>query len=244
MAALAVDALGARVLGVTIPSPYTSERSLNDAKKLTDNLGIELRTIPIATVYAEFRKLLGRNPEDFPDLVDENLQARIRGTLLMALANARGALLLSTGNKSEMAVGYCTLYGDMAGGLALIADLPKTMVYQLARYINRQKERIPQSIIDRPPSAELCPNQCDQDALPPYELLDPILRGYIEDGRSATELIADGLPAEMVAEVLSRVNRNEYKRRQAPPGIQVTGKSFGIGRRLPIAGSWKGWVLS
>ena len=169
------------------------------------------------------------------DITEENLQARIRGNILMALSNKYGYLVLTTGNKSELAVGYCTLYGDMSGGLALISDVPKTMVYELARHINREREIIPRNSIDKPPSAELRQNQCDQDSLPPYEMLDGILKAYVEDARGIEEIIHMGFDEKIVREIVRKVNRNEYKRRQAAPGIKVTSKAFGSGRRMPIA---------
>jgi NAD+ synthetase len=201
------------------------------------NLGIRFLTLNINDVFNAYRAALA---EPFrgraEDITEENLQARIRGNLLMALSNKFGALVLSTGNKSEMAVGYCTLYGDLAGGLAVISDVPKMMVYELARYINRQREIIPPACLTKPPSAELRPNQTDQDSLPPYEVLDGILQGYIEEWQTAEE-IAERLkvPVPLVRETIERVNRAEYKRHQAPPGLKVTGKAFGLGRRFPIA---------
>ncbi|MBF2055357.1 MAG: NAD+ synthase [Candidatus Sericytochromatia bacterium] len=236
-AALAVKALGPdKVLGVAMPSEYSSQGSLDDAYSLAEKLGIRCETIPIAPIFDQLRQSLqpifGERPED---VTEENLQARIRGNLLMALSNKLGHLLLTTGNKSEMAVGYCTLYGDMCGGLGVIADLPKTWVYQLSEYINREGEVIPRSTLEKPPSAELKPNQKDQDSLPPYVILDGILQAYIEEHRSAGEIIALGYEAETVHWVIRRINLNEYKRRQAPPGLKVTRKAFGQGRRYPIA---------
>ncbi|HXE74219.1 MAG TPA: NAD+ synthase [Candidatus Xenobia bacterium] len=238
VAALAVSALGAEnVLGVGMPGPYSSEGSLRDARALAENLGIRFLTLNINDVFNAYRAALA---EPFrgraEDITEENLQARIRGNLLMALSNKFGALVLSTGNKSELAVGYCTLYGDLAGGLAVISDVPKMMVYDLARFINRQREIIPAACLTKPPSAELRPGQTDQDSLPPYELLDKILQGYIEEAQTA-EQIAERLKvdATLVREIIERVNRAEYKRYQAPPGLKVTAKSFGLGRRFPIA---------
>lgn len=236
-AALAAEALGAEhVTGVTMPSVYSSAGSVDDSRTLAGNLGIRFETIPIRGIFDRYRDDLtvvftGR-PED---VTEENLQARIRGNLLMAISNKEGSLVLSTGNKSELAMGYCTLYGDMSGGLALISDLPKTLVYELARRINAEREIIPAASIDKPPSAELRENQKDQDTLPPYDVLDRILELYIEERRSAGEIAACGFPEDLVRGILRTVNINEYKRRQAAPGIKVTAKAFGIGRRIPIA---------
>jgi len=238
VAALAVAALGREnVLGVGMPGPYSSPASLTDAQKLAANLGIRFLTIGINEIFAAYRRALA---ETFrgrgEDATEENIQARIRGNLLMALANKFGALVLSTGNKSELAVGYCTLYGDLAGGLAVISDVPKMMVYELGRHMNRERELIPAACFRKAPSAELRPNQTDQDTLPPYELLDEILKDYIEEGETA-ETIAARLktPLPLVREVIERVDRSEYKRHQAPPGLKVTAKAFGLGRRFPIA---------
>ncbi len=225
------------VLGVSMPGPYSSEGSLRDARKLAENLGIQVLVLPIGDVFGSYRSALQPAFEDRPeDVAEENIQARVRGNLLMALSNKFGYLVLSTGNKSEMAVGYCTLYGDMAGGLAVISDVPKTMVYELAKLLNREREVIPAATLAKPPSAELRPNQTDQDTLPPYDVLDRILKAYIEDLRSPEE-IADhyGFSLQLVREVALRVDRNEYKRKQAPPGLKVTSKAFGVGRRVPIA---------
>jgi len=238
VASIAAAAVGAEnVLGVAMPGPYSSEGSLRDARQVAENLGIQFVVLPITDIFQSYRRTLqapfaGR-PED---VTEENIQARIRGNLLMALSNKFGSLVLSTGNKSEMAVGYCTLYGDMAGGLAVISDVPKTMVYELARLINREGELIPSPTLTKPPSAELRPNQTDQDALPPYDVLDRILKAYIEDVRSPQE-IADhyGFSLELVREVALRVDRNEYKRKQAPPGLKVTSRAFSVGRPFPIA---------
>jgi NAD+ synthase (glutamine-hydrolysing) len=234
---LAVEALGREnVLGVTMPSEYSSAGSVEDSRRLAQNLGIEFRVIPITPMYRGFLDALR---EQFagkaPDVTEENLQARVRSSILMALSNKFGYILLSTGNKSELAVGYCTLYGDMSGGLCVLADVPKTMVYELARLLSRQTELIPQTSISKPPSAELRANQVDADTLPPYEILDQIIDRYVEDGRSATEIIAAGFKPEVVNWVVNAVNRNEYKRRQAAPGIKVTSKAFGTGWRMPIA---------
>lgn len=233
-AVIAAEALGAEnVVGVAMPSPYSSEGSLSDAQALAKNLGIRFEKYPIASVYESYRKLFGREGE--PDLADENVQARIRGNILMALSNRHRYLVLSTGNKSEIAVGYCTLYGDMSGGISVISDVPKTMVYEVARFAQSLKPAIPEATFTKPPSAELRPNQTDQDTLPPYEILDGILKAAIEDNKSEDEIVALGFKAETVADVLRRVKQNEYKRRQAAPGIKVTSKAFGIGRRYPIA---------
>lgn len=242
VATIAADALGpGNVLGVGMPGPYSSQGSIRDAKELAQNLGIDFRMIPIGTIYDAFRSTLdpvfaGR-PED---VTEENIQARIRGNILMSLSNKFGALLLSTGNKSELAVGYCTLYGDMAGGLAVIADVPKTMVYELARFANRQRERIPRETLQKAPSAELRPNQADQDSLPPYETLDAILEAYIEEHLCAGQIASRfGFDGELVREIVHKVNRAEYKRQQAAPVLKVTAKAFGIGRRYPIANRYE-----
>jgi len=238
VATIAVDALGAQnVLGVSMPGPFSSEGSQADAKALAHNLGIEFITLPIGDVFDAYRKALaptfGNRP---PDVAEENIQARIRGNYLMALSNKFGSMVLSTGNKSELAVGYCTLYGDMAGGLAVISDVPKLMVYELATWINRERERIPVSTIDKPPSAELRPNQKDEDSLPPYDVLDRILKAYIEDLYSPAE-IADhyGFDIKLVRDIALSVDRNEYKRKQAAPGLKITSRAFGFGRPFPIA---------
>jgi len=234
---LAGRAVGsANVLGVAMPGPFSSPESLADAQKLAVNLGIELRVIPIGGIYESYLNTLKEHFDGrSPDITEENIQARIRGNILMALSNKFGYLVLSTGNKSELAVGYCTLYGDMSGGLAVISDVPKTMVYRLARFINRDKQIIPQSSIDKAPSAELRPNQTDQDSLPPYEILDEILEYYLEDVLSAEEIIEKGHKPETVHWVIRAINRSEYKRRQAAVGLKVTSKAFGSGRRMPIA---------
>jgi NAD+ synthase (glutamine-hydrolysing) len=238
VACIAAAALGPEnVLGVSMPGPYSSEGSLTDAKKVATSLGIHYLVLPIGDIFRSYRGTLQPAFEGRPeDVAEENLQARIRGNLLMALSNKFGSMVLSTGNKSEMAVGYCTLYGDMAGGLAVISDVPKTMVYELARLINRDREVIPGATLTKPPSAELRPNQTDQDTLPPYDVLDRILKAYIEDLRSPEE-IADhyAFSLELVREVALRVDRNEYKRKQAPPGLKVTSKAFSVGRPFPIA---------
>ncbi len=234
-AVLAAEAVGSKnVLGLLMPSPYSSRESLVDAEALARNLKIRIKTIPIGRIYASYRKAFGRDGRS-PDLADENIQARIRGNLLMTFSNREGWLVLSTGNKSELSVGYCTLYGDMSGGLAAISDLPKMMVYDLARWINRKKRAIPERVFTKAPTAELKPNQTDQDMLPPYKVLDPILKALIEEMRSEEEIVAMGYPRKTVRWVIQRVERNEYKRRQAAPGIRISSKAFGIGRRYPIA---------
>ncbi len=234
---VAAEALGAdNVLGLSMPSQYSSTASVEDARALADNLGIGFRIIPIGDVFDAYIRAL---EEPFrglePNVAEENIQARIRGNLWMAFSNKLGHLVLSAGNKSELAVGYCTLYGDMSGGLAVISDVPKTMVYELAHYINRDHTVIPQASITKPPSAELRPNQTDQDTLPPYDVLDAILEQYIEEGCSIDEIVGEGYAEETVRWVVSTVNRNEFKRRQAAPGLKVTTKAFGSGRRMPIA---------
>ncbi len=238
VACLAVAALGsANVLGVAMPGPYSSHASLSDAQKLAANLGIELVVIPISEIFAQYKKALTQSFRGYAeDTTEENIQARIRGNLLMALSNKYGALVLSTGNKSELAVGYCTLYGDLAGGLAVISDVPKTMVYDLAHLVNRDEELIPAACFSKPPSAELRPNQTDQDTLPPYDLLDKILKSYIEESRSPAQIARQhNLPPDLVQQVAQRVARSQYKHHQAPPGLKVTAKAFGPGRRFPIA---------
>lgn len=234
-AALAVEALGNdNVLGVAMPSRYSSPGSLTDARCLAHNLGIELREICIEGVFDKFiRQLNG----DFllQDVAEENLQARIRGNILMFISNREGHLLLSTGNKSEMAVGYSTLYGDLSGGLCVLGDVPKTTVYELAGYINKSREIIPLSIIEKPPSAELRPDQKDEDSLPPYPVLDAILKAYVEDNMPLHEIASLGFDIELVKDTVNKVDRAEYKRRQAPLVLRVTAKAFGPGRKFPIA---------
>jgi len=239
-ACIAVEALGAKnVLGVSMPSQYSSESSKTDAQKLAENLGIRLLTVGIQDVFDAYLDTLASHFEGKPvDITEENVQARIRGNILMALSNKFGYLLLSTGNKSELAVGYCTLYGDMSGGLAVISDVPKTMVYELGHYINRDREIIPENVFVKPPSAELRPGQTDQDTLPPYEILDRILELHIEHSRSSEEIIEMGFDAEIVKWVINAVARNEYKRKQAAVGLKVTTKAFGTGRRMPIAAKY------
>jgi len=238
-AAIAVDAAGREnVVGVGMPGPYSSEGSLTDARALAANLGIRFEVVPITGVYERFLEVLDPLFQGLPrDVTEENLQARLRGMTLMALSNKWGALVLTTGNKSELAVGYCTLYGDMCGGLAVISDVPKTLVYELARIANRRHPgAIPESVFAKAPSAELRPNQKDSDSLPAYDLLDQVLRAYVEDSEGPGEIAeALGLPVSFVGEIINKVDRNEYKRQQAAPGLKVTSKAFGIGRRFPIA---------
>lgn len=237
-ACLAAAALGPEnVLGVSLPSQFSSQGSLDDARELAHRLGLRYEVIPIQAAFEHLKATLRPLFQGLPeDTTEENLQARIRGTLLMALSNKFGHLLLSTGNKSELAVGYCTLYGDMNGGLAVIADVPKTMVYELARYVNRHGVVIPIACLTKPPSAELRPNQTDQDTLPPYEVLDAILRRYVEENQSAGDIIAEtGFDEKLVHDMVRKIDLNEYKRKQAPPCLRVTTKAFGIGRRFPIA---------
>ena len=238
---IAVEAIGAEnVVAVTMPGPYSSTGSIEDSRKLAESLSIRFEVIPILPAYEAYIKSLqdhfqGREP----DITEENFQARIRGNILMALSNKFGHLVLSTGNKSELAVGYCTLYGDMSGGLSVIADVPKTMVYELAQYMNRDSIIVPQEIVNKPPSAELRENQTDQDTLPPYEVLDEILHYYMDEHYSMAELLQHDFDPETVKWVIRSVDRNEYKRRQAVPGLKVTSKAFGIGRRMPIAAKFE-----
>jgi len=236
-AALAVEALGpGHVTGITMPSVYSSRGSVDDSIQLAENLGIRISTIPIVDLFDQYKKTLSGIFNGLPeDVTEENIQARIRGNLLMSVSNKFGCLLLTTGNKSELATGYCTLYGDMSGGLAVISDVPKTLVFKLAKHLNRDREIIPQATIEKPPSAELRENQTDQDSLPPYDILDQILECYVEKKMSLEEIVRLGFPAAVVADVLKKVNTNEYKRIQAAPGLKVTSKAFGIGRRVPIA---------
>ncbi len=245
VAVIAVNALGAEnVIGVSMPSPYSSRGSIDDALVLARNLGIKCLEIPITNAFTAFKSQFAEVFKGLPENeTEENMQPRLRAMTLMALSNKFGHLLLTTGNKSELAVGYCTMYGDMAGGLAVISDVPKTMVYELARWINsdhssrsgRGREIIPRSIIEKAPSAELKPNQTDQDVLPPYEILDEILRLYVEENLSARDIITHGFDEKTVRWVQRRVDLNEYKREQAAPGLKVTSRAFGVGRRMPIA---------
>jgi len=242
-AALAAEALGPeRVLGVAMPGPYSSAGSLYDAKALAERLGIRFVEVPIGRVLDAYRTTLGPLVGmEGPSPTEENLQARIRGAILMALSNRFGHLVLSTGNKSEIAVGYCTLYGDMAGGYALISDVPKTMVYELAEELNRGGERIPRATIEKPPSAELRPDQKDTDSLPPYSTLDPIIEALVDLALPVAKAARRaGVPAALAEEISGRIDRNEYKRRQMPPGPKVTARSFGEGRRYPIAQKFRG----
>lgn len=236
-ACLAVAALGAEnVRGVALPSPYSSQGSLDDAEALASNLGIRHDVIPIGPPFESVKdQLQGQFRGRAEDVTEENIQARLRGVMLMALSNKYGSLLLTTGNKSELAVGYCTLYGDMCGGLAVISDVPKTMIYRLARWINREREIIPSASLTKPPSAELRPNQTDQDSLPPYEVLDAILDRYVVEAQSVEEIVRAGYDRGIVGKVARLIDSSEYKRRQAAPGLKVTSKAFGVGRRIPIA---------
>ncbi len=238
VAVIAADALGAEnVLAVAMPGPYSSDASLRDARREAGNLGIELIVLPITDTVASYRGALASTfAGRADDVTEENIQARIRGNFLMALSNKFGSLVLSTGNKSETAVGYCTLYGDMAGGLAVISDVPKTMVYDLARYVNRGKERIPEEVLLKLPTAELRALQTDQDTLPPYEDLDRILKAYVEELQDPAQIAEECLlPIDLVRAVALQVDRSEYKRKQAPPGLKVTSKAFSVGRRFPLA---------
>ncbi|HAG11617.1 MAG TPA: NAD+ synthase [Desulfotomaculum sp.] len=235
-AVLAADALGKdNVLGVAMPTSYSSTGSLTDARGLAKNLGISYREIPIQSLFADYLNFLNEEGACLSDLAEENLQARIRGNILMFISNREGYLTLSTGNKSELAVGYCTLYGDMSGGLAVISDLPKTMVYKLASFINRNQEIIPADVLTKPPSAELKPGQVDQDSLPPYDALDEILQTYIEQDKTADEIVALGYDPSVVREIIRKVNKSEFKRKQAAPGLKITSRAFGMGRRMPTA---------
>ncbi len=237
-AAIATDAIGAEnVIGVGMPGPYSSQGSIDDARNLAKNLGIRFELISINPAYEAYREMLrGVFAGQKEDVTEENLQSRARGMLLMALSNKFGAIVLSTGNKSELAVGYCTLYGDMAGGLAVISDVPKTMVYRLSEYVNSRHAVIPQATLEKPPSAELRPNQKDSDSLPPYEILDAVLEDYVEDSHSAEQIAADHrFDIEVVRRVMRMVDRVEYKRQQAAPGLKISPKAFGYGRRFPIA---------
>jgi NAD+ synthase (glutamine-hydrolysing) len=240
-ATVAADALGpGNVLGVLMPSEYTSQESLTGAQGLAAALEIPTVTLPIHDAYEVMLKILDpvfAGTE--PGLAEENLQSRIRGNLLMAISNKTGRLVLSTGNKSELSTGYATLYGDMAGGFAVLKDVPKTLVYDLSRWRNRRSEVIPQEVIDRPPTAELRANQLDSDSLPPYDVLDPILQAYVEGDRSPEEIVAGGFPADVVQRVVEMVDRAEYKRRQAPPGVKITRRAFGRDRRPPITNRYR-----
>lgn len=238
-AAIAVEAVGAEnVTGVGMPGPYSSDHSVSDARQMAERLGIYFELVSIGPMYEQFLEALApvfRGAK--PDVTEENLQSRVRGVTLMALSNKTGALVLTTGNKSELAVGYCTLYGDMCGGLAVISDVPKTLVYKLSRIANRRHNNaIPENVFTKPPSAELRPDQKDSDSLPEYDVLDRILKAYVEESQSARQIAADaGLDIALVRDIINKVDRNEYKRQQAAPGLKVTTKAFGIGRRFPIA---------
>jgi len=237
IAVIAADALGAEnVRGVSLPARYSSSGSLTDAEKLAKNLGIRHDVLPIEPVFnaveAQLKNVFAGTK---PNEAEENIQSRLRGVTLMALSNKFGALVLTTGNKSEMAVGYCTLYGDMNGALAPIADVLKTDVYKIARWVNREREIIPADSITKPPSAELRPGQTDQDSLPPYEILDAILDLYVVKNLSKPEIVARGLDAALVNDVVNKINFSEYKRRQAAPGLKVSPRAFGMGRRIPVA---------
>lgn len=242
-AAIAADALGREnVIGVAMPSPYTSSESQEDAENLASNFKIKFKSIPIVDAIKAYERMLSSEFQGItPDVTEENLQARIRANILMALSNKFGWLVLTTGNKSESSVGYCTLYGDMAGGFGVIKDVPKTLVYELARYRNsiEETEVIPRRVLIKPPSAELRPEQKDTDSLPPYSILDPILQAYVEEDKSLEEILSMGFEEEIVKEVIRLVNRNEYKRRQSPPGIKITPRGLGKDRRLPISNKYR-----
>jgi NAD+ synthase (glutamine-hydrolysing) len=237
-AAIAVDALGAEnVIGVGMPGPYSSRGSIDDARELASNLKIRFEMLPINEIYASACRTLEPVFRGMPpDVTEENIQSRARGMVLMAMSNKLGALVLSTGNKSELAVGYCTLYGDMVGGLAVISDVPKTLVYRLSAYVNSRRKVIPENTIQKPPSAELRADQKDSDSLPPYDVLDAILEDYVEESSSAEQIArVNNFNPELVRQVIRMVERSEYKRQQAAPGIKISAKAFGYGRRFPIA---------
>ncbi len=242
-AAIAVDALGKKgVVGVTMPSQYSSRESLEDAKLLAKNLGLRFLTVPITEVFQSYLKTLSPSFKGLrPNVTEENIQARIRGNILMALSNKMGWLVLTTGNKSEMSVGYCTLYGDMAGGYAVLKDVPKTLVYELAKFRNKKEGRdiIPRQVFTKPPSAELRPNQKDEDSLPPYSVLDPILQAYVEEDKGVEEIAKMGFKESLVKDVINMVDRNEYKRRQSPPGVKITHRALGKDRRLPVTNKYR-----
>jgi NAD+ synthase (glutamine-hydrolysing) len=242
-AAVAVDALGKKaVVGVAMPSQYSSKESLGDAKTLAKNLGIQILTIPITETFQAYLKTLTPAFKGVkPNVTEENIQARIRGNILMALSNKFGWLVLTTGNKSEMSVGYCTLYGDMAGGFAVLKDVPKTLVYELSKYKNKKEGKaiIPKNVFNKPPSAELRPNQKDEDSLPPYSVLDPILQSYVEEDKGVEEIAKMGFKERMIREVIQMVDRNEYKRRQSPPGVKITHRALGKDRRLPVTNKYR-----
>ena len=242
--AIAVDALGAdRVLGITMPSQYSSSETFNDALIIAQNFGIKIHTLPIKPIFNLYTEELKQVWGDVAaDVTEENLQARIRGNLVMSMSNKFNALVLTTGNKSEMAVGYCTIYGDMCGGFALIKDVPKTLVFELSRWRNEKegKEMIPWDTITRPPSAELRPDQKDSDSLPPYDVLDAILHSYVQEQKSRQQIIEQGFDADLVSRIIRLVDLNEYKRRQAAPGVKITPRSFGRDRRMPITNAYRG----
>ncbi|MCE2463650.1 MAG: NAD(+) synthase, partial [Dehalococcoidia bacterium] len=243
-ACVAVDALGKEnVLGVAMPSRYSSEGSIADARVLSENLGMDLWVVPIEPAHGAFLDMLEPHFQGTePNIAEENVQARIRGNIIMSISNKFGWLVLTTGNKSEMAMGYATLYGDMAGGFSVIKDVPKTLVYQLSRWRNEHGQPgkvIPQAILDNPRSAELKPNQMEQDTLPPYDVLDRIIKAYVEEDHSFHEIVALGLDPQEVRQVITAVDRNEYKRRQAAPGIKITPRAFGKDRRLPIVNRYR-----
>ena len=239
-AVLAAEALGpGHVTGVAMPTRYSSAHSLADAETLARNLGIRFHTIPIDAIFQSHLDALAPALRGALGVAEENIQARVRGAVLMAFSNTEGSMLLSTGNKSELAVGYCTLYGDMCGGLAVISDVPKTLVYDLARYVNREREVIPRSSITKAPSAELRPNQTDQDTLPPYEVIDAVIEGYVEKDEDIAGIVAGGIARDVAESIIGRIDRNEYKRRQAAPGLKITLKAFGVGRRYPIAADYR-----
>jgi len=242
-AAIAVDALGKKgVVGVAMPSHYSSRESLEDARLLAKNLGIRFLTIPITEVFQSYLKTLSPSFKGVrPNVTEENIQARIRGNILMALSNKFGWLVLTTGNKSEMSVGYCTLYGDMAGGYAVLKDVPKTLVYELAKFRNKKEGKaiIPKNVFTKPPTAELRPNQKDEDSLPPYPVLDPILQAYVEEDKGLEDIAKMGFKESMIKEVIRMVDRNEYKRRQSPPGVKITHRALGKDRRLPVTNKYR-----
>lgn len=242
-AAIAVDALGKKgVVGVAMPSHYSSKESMEDAKTLAENLGIQFLTIPITDIFQAYLKTLAPSFQGVgPDVAEENVQARIRGNILMALSNKFGWLVLTTGNKSEMSVGYCTLYGDMAGGFAVLKDVPKTLVYELAKFKNKKEGKavIPRNVFVKAPSAELRPNQKDEDSLPPYPVLDPILQAYVEEDKGVEEISKMGFDKKLIKEVIQMVDRNEYKRRQSPPGVKITHRALGKDRRLPVTNKYR-----
>jgi NAD+ synthetase len=240
-AAIAVEALGPEhVTGIAMPSQFSSQHSVDDARTLAENLGIAFHVVPIADLYQPYETALDTlfGEKKF-DTTNENVQARIRGNILMAWSNRTGAMVVTTGNKSELAVGYCTLYGDMAGGLGVLGDVYKTMVYRVSRWFNRERELIPESTLTKAPSAELRPNQTDQDTLPPYDVLDGILKLYIEEHQEVDAIVEAGFDRELVARILKLVDTNEFKRQQAAPTLRVSSKAFGSGRDMPIAQRWR-----